>query len=236
MKRLIIFLIFTCFCFAAKAQAYAIISDKDGFVNIRKEKSANAPIVARIYNDSIFNIGDEDNDGESDWIKIYMEGGTEGYVYKSRILALSKLKFLKNIKIYKDSCVAINDSLAVTIKSKTFNSKFHKLTYSKAIPDKNIREELLKIDGHRIWGTDGDLPKTKVVCLKAVKNGIPITIPDMAFNDLYEPNFKSIHVYIGKNDTFYIEMDNSDGAGAYSIIWIIKNNHYLKRYIDNIDA
>ncbi|HKB43436.1 MAG TPA: hypothetical protein VKC90_03570, partial [Chitinophagaceae bacterium] len=142
-------------------------------------------------------------------------------------------KSIKNIRLSKDSCVAINDSLIVVIKSISFNPKIHKLMYSNPIPNENTLPVLLKIDDHHFWGTDGELPKRIISNVKIIKNGVSVVIPKDAFNDLYEPQLRSLHVYIDKSDTIYIEMDNSDGAGAYSIIWTIKNNKFQKRYIDN---
>jgi hypothetical protein len=238
MKTIIASIFFSCAYFFANAQSFAIINDKDGFVYVRKNKSINSPVVGKIYEDSIFGYNPDD---KSDWLQIYKQDskngfGKEGYVYKSRILPLSKFRAIKNIKSFKDSCVAKNDSLVVIVKSGSFNPKKHKLTYSKPVPNEHVASVLTEIDGKQFWGTDGDIPKKIITGVKIIKNGVPIIIPNNAFNDLYEPWLKSLQVYIGKNNTIYIEMDNSDGAGAYSIIWIIKNNHYLKKYIDNSNA
>ena len=152
MKTIIAFIFFFNVYFFAKAQSFAIINDKDGFVNVRKDKNINSPVVGKLNNDDIFGYDPHDN---SDWIEIYAqhlenENGQsiDGYIHKSRIFPLSNLKSLKNIKSFKDSCVAINDSLKVTIKSKLFNPKKHKLTYYRS--DSNI---LTKIDDLHIWGT-----------------------------------------------------------------------------------
>jgi hypothetical protein len=235
MKNCTLLVLFLSLYFAAKAQTYAIINDKDGFVNIRKDKNLSSPIVGKIYNDKVFSYDEEDLD-KSGWVRIYKQdfdhNGMEGYIHKSRILSLSKFKTIKKIKFYKDSCMAINDSLTIVIKSKLFNPRFHKLTYSKPL-DKHSQGILIRIDSRHIWGTDGELPKKMISSLTLIKNGIPIIIPKIAINDLYEPNFKSFKIYLSPNDVIYIEMDNSDGAGAYSIIWTIKNGKYLERYIDN---
>lgn len=49
------------------------------------------------------------------------------------------------MKFYKDSCVAINNSLAVKITSKLFNPKFHKLTYNKPLGSSNGYNELVRL-------------------------------------------------------------------------------------------
>jgi hypothetical protein len=238
MKTLALFILFSGFCLFSSAQTYAIINDKDGSVNIRKDRGTTSPIVGKINTDDVFACDDDED--KSDWIKIYKldwgtenEFATEGYVHKSRVFPLSKFKSVKNFRLLKDSCIATNDSLTVIIKSKSFNPKIHKLTYNQPISKANAHPILVKIDNRHIWGTDGNLPKRIISDVKIVKNGMSVVIPEEAFNDLYEPQFRSLQVYLGKNDTIYIEMDNSDGAGGYSIIWIIKNGQYLRRYVDN---
>jgi len=236
MKKFALVILFVSFYCVTYAQTYAVINDKDGFVNVRKDKTASSLIVGKIYDDSIFSYDDEDLD-KSGWVKIHKQDfnkeGVEGYITKSRIFNLSKFKSIKSIRSSKDSCVTINDSLKIIVKSRLFNPKNHSLSYRK--PGKYVgdRKELTKIDGKHIWGVDGNLPRKAISAVRILKQGISITIPKEAFDDLYEPSFKTLHVYFGKNDIIYIEMDNSDGAGAYSIFWIIKNGQYIRRYIDN---
>ena len=229
MKILFVIFLFSVTGIASYAQSFGIINDKDGYVNVRKEKSTNSAVVGKIYNDSLFGYDDED---KSDWIKIYKEdsgnSALEGYVHKSRIRPISKFRRVKNIRLYNDSCIAVDDNLTIVIKSRLFNVKKHELTYDKTYP-----KELIKIDGRHVWGTDGEIPKKVISSVKFIKNGRQIIIPADAFTDLYEPSFRSFKVYEGDDDTVYIEMDNSDGAGAYTVIWIIKNNQYLKRYLDD---
>jgi len=71
--------------------------------------------------------------------------------------------------------------------------------------------------------------------LTLTQNNIKVIIPKSAFDDLYEPDFSSVKVYSDTNH-FYIFMDNSDGAGAYTIIWIFKDNKYYGRYIDDSEV
>lgn len=118
--------------------------------------------------------------------------------------------------------------MVVIVKKAAFNSKKHKLTGKPG--------SISSIDGKPFWGTDGPIPKQIITSVKIIISGKSILIPINAYNDLYEPNLSTLQIYIGKDNTIYVEMDNSDGAGAYSIIWIIKNNQYFKRYIDNSDA
>ena len=48
----------------------AIINDKDGFVNIRKDKSSNSEIIGRIFDGDIFKVA-ADNENEEWWDFFY---------------------------------------------------------------------------------------------------------------------------------------------------------------------
>jgi len=238
MRPLIICCFFMVLGMFAKAQSFAIINDKDGFVNVRKEPNVKSAIVGKLYVDDIFGVDEDDNVDvkKLEWLKIYKQDehhGLQGYIHASRNFFLSNFKTIRNLRIYSDSCVCRNDSLTVTIKSAHFKAHYHKLSYTVGDKTQHIATTLDKIDGNHIWGTDGGMPKRAITSLKVIIDGFKIDIPKKAFDDLYEPNYSTATVYLGINNTIYIKMDNSDGAGGYAVIWIIKNGKYLKRYIDN---
>jgi hypothetical protein len=239
MKNLILSIALITLSGSTIAQSVAIANDKDGFVNVRKGRDPKSPIIGKIVNDDVFTYDEED---KSTWIKILQQNSEnpngnplEGYLHKSRLIPLSKLNRIKETKFYKDSCIAVNDSLKITIKSNRFNPNAHKLSYSRP-GEKNTQKFLLKIDGKHFLGTDGNIPKKFISSLSVFKNGIKINIPETVFNDLYEPSLKTIKVYIKNDNIIYIQLDNSDGAGSYTVIWTIKNNRYFKRYVDNSNA
>lgn len=212
---------------------YAVIKDPDGFVNIHKTPSTQSKVIGKIYDNSVFScepngtnwwkvLKINEND-RSDWL--------EGYIYKDRISLLPDHWYSINKKhIHVDSCVLKTDSTIIAIKRGTFNPQKHKLLYSNRGGGGDYLE---KIDGRHVWGTDGDLPRKSITSIKVTKNGIDIIIPRNEFSDLYEPNFETLSICKGPGNTFYIKMDNSDGAGGYTIIWVFKDNKYYGRYIDN---
>jgi hypothetical protein len=144
MKAVFVSIFILGFSIISKAQSYGIINDKDGFVNIRESKKADSRIVGKLYNDSPFSYEEDD---KADWIRV-LEGSSEtenfvgGYIHKSRIFPLSKLKSIKNRRFFKDSCVAINDSLTVILKCEKFNQKKHKLFYRRPLKGENFASEL----------------------------------------------------------------------------------------------
>lgn len=235
MKPILIFLSLLFLNCAAHAQqqfnfdddlAYATVKDPEGFVNLRQAPSLNASIITKIYNYSVFSC-ESDNTNWWKVLSIQTDGKNksywvEGYVHKSRIIILSNWK--KSGR---------NDGLNVIIKQALFEPKKHQLFYSKENPKENIKKELIKIDGKFFWGTDGEIPRKAISYVDISIKSSRIDIPKNAFDDLYEPHLKNISICRGPDNTIYISMSNSDGAGAYTVIWVIKDNKYYGRYIDD---
>lgn len=95
---------------------------------------------------------------------------------------------------------------------------------------------LTKIDGKFFWGTDGEIPTIATASVKVFLNGASISIPENAYDDLYEPRTDTISLVKLPDGVVYIKMFNSDGAGAYAVIWIFKDGKYYGRYIDDSEA
>jgi hypothetical protein len=236
MKTIIIILAILSFNIRVNAQNYAIIKDSDGYTNVRRESNSKSPVVGKIYNDGLFSYNDDNNipAGKSEWIKIYQTrengGFLEGYVHKSRVLPLSSLKSVLATKPGANSAIVNNDSIVVKVTAANFIAKNHKLDHIKSSPYYE------KIDGKKIWGTDGGLPKKAITGLSIVINGSDLSIPKSAVTNLYEPNFDTLRAYLGPKNTIYVQMNNSDGAGGYTVIWTFKNGKYQSRYLDNSEA
>ena len=60
----------------------AVIDDPDGYVNLRKEKSADSPIVAKVKKDEPFEFECTANDT---WCKVKLASGVTGWMHYSRI-------------------------------------------------------------------------------------------------------------------------------------------------------
>jgi hypothetical protein len=235
MKRIALLIFISGFIVSAKAQSgyfmdeksqYAIAKDTDGFVNIRKSPNKDAPIIGRIYNYNVFTC---DATKTNWWKVLYIQpinqtksDFLEGYIYKNHVLMLTDWKSINK-----------KDSLIVSIKKTPFIPKKHKLTYFKEESSRNSIRELQKIDSKFFWGTDGEVPKEVITSVEVSINGAKVSIPKIAFDDLYGPHWGNVNICYGPEKTLYIRMDNSDGAGAYTIIWVIKDSKYYSRYIDD---
>ena len=60
----------------------AVIDDPDGYVNLRKEKSADSPIVAKVKKDEPFEFKCTQN---ATWCKVKLASGLTGWMHYSRI-------------------------------------------------------------------------------------------------------------------------------------------------------
>jgi hypothetical protein len=222
------------------AQDYAVINDKDGFVNVRKEPNTESPVIGKFYEDEVFAY-DEGSAGKDGWIKVYRYNSAkpdaciyiEGFVHKSRIKSIANFKSIPNKKISANRALIQNDSISIAVLTSRFIPQKHKLGSQLDEPN---QINFHKIDGRPFWGTDGRLPKIAISSLKINIAKRAVLIPRNAFSDLYEPSFRMFNVYLDGGNTIYIRMDNSDGAGAYTVIWVIKNGKYLKRFVDNSEA
>lgn len=244
MKFFFLTLSLSFFFFTALAQDYAIISSKDSILLVREKPEDKSKIAGRFGNNDLFCFDDRATN-KTDWIKVYrynqtQPGGNteiEGYVQRNLIKHISDLTTLSKTKVTDSQALIKNDSISVSVATKRFIPRKHKLTFQVYAPGQT---KVNKIDGRPFWGTDGnlpnDLPKNSISSVKITIREHLVLIPKKAYNDLYEPSFRAFKVYLGNKNTIYIRMDNSDGAGSYTVIWIIKNHKYLKRFIDNSEA
>lgn len=139
----------------------------------------------------------------------------------------------------KDYFHAVNDSLKVSITAVPFDSTAHTYTIDSAY---HIYE---KIDGHKIWGADGGLPRQEIKAIDIKLRDKSIKVSNENFQDLYEPSLNcgnaksrmSCHtkVYVLPNNSIVLSMLNSDGAGGYTLLLQIDliEGKVIRRIIGN---
>jgi hypothetical protein len=223
MKLIIFFLLIS---FSATAQL-AIINDPDGFTNVRADKNTQAKILGRLLNDDVFLFDIEGND---QWAYVAKGEQLQGYIHKSRLLPIDSLPHIpvsNAFRVQKGNELTIhNDSISFQMKVSAFVIAKHKI-------QKDASGFVNKIDGAVPRGVDGNLPKNQLVEIKLSVHDNIISIPAAAYTDLFEPGIDSFNIYFDKKGKIYLYMaSSSDGAGFYSVVWVIKNGQYLKRYID----
>ena len=86
MKSLFLFyLTFWSIVSFAQNSVESYINDKDGFTNVRKEKTVNSEILTTIKNAELFKC---QPNLEGNWWKIETKSGISGYVHSSRIITV----------------------------------------------------------------------------------------------------------------------------------------------------
>ena len=227
MKLLLLFLLISSYTFAQVNENYffAVINDKDGYVNVRKEKSVHSRVLKKLDNNTLIFVFVYDKAHDGNWIYV----DNEGYIYNDRVKWIEELpKVAKGVE-KKNAIHFSGKDIRVTLTSQKFDKSKHSFKYNKEYPD-----AIEKIDGKPFWGTAGEMPREEYKNIQIYINGKQISLPKSAYDDLYEPTFytENNSVYYDKeHDSYYIVATNSDGAGTYMVCWQIEKGIYKGRKI-----
>ena len=230
MKHLLIlFFLLTTNAFAQGPLGdYAVVKDKDGYVNIRAKENVKSKIVGTLPNNTlIYNfLNNEDIPNPSNWVHI-----DSGYVHKSRLKMISEFPSIGKGKEQGNSITIAGKGISVTLTQQKFDKTKHKITKKK---HKEYGEYI--IDGKRAQGLDGDLflPEDHYKSIIVTINDKNVPIPKSAYDDLYEVAMYTDNnaVYYDKEeDTIYIIAHNGSGAFSYEVCWQIVKGEYKTRII-----
>ena len=234
MKHLLIlFLLLTTNAFAQGPFGYyAVVKDKDGYVNIRAKESVKSKIVGTLPNNTlVYTLFDttEDETGEEiffNWIAV-----DKGYVHKSRLKMIGEFPSIGKGKEQGNSITIAGKGISVTLTKQPFDKTKHKITKKK---HKEYSEYI--IDGKRVQGLDNDefLPKDHYKSITVTINGKNVPIPKSAYDDLYEIGIwdtNNFAYYDEEDDILYIIAHNGDGYLAYKVCWQIVKGEYKTRII-----
>ena len=227
MKSLLLFLLISSYTFAQVNENYffAVINDKDGYVNVRKEKSVHSRVLKKLDNNTLIFVFVYDKAHDGNWIYV----DNEGYIYNDRVKWIEELpKVAKGVE-KKNAIHFSGKDIQVALSTEKFDKSKHSFKYHK-----EYRDIIEKIDGNPFWGTDGNIPKEAYKSIEVKIREKQVSIPQSAYSDLYEPNLYTDlnFVYYDKDsDSYYIVATNSDGAGAYMVCWQIEKEIYKGRKI-----
>ena len=227
MKKLfLVFLFFCQFAFVrAQEEAFAVINDKDGYVNVRKEKSVHSKVLKKLDNNTLIFVLEYDKDYYGNWI--YADN--EGYIYNDRVKWIHNFPQIAKGIAKGNTIVFEGKEIQVALSTEKFDKNKHSFKYHK-----EYRDIIEKIDGEPFWGTDGNMPKREYKSIEVKIRGEQVSIPKSAYGDLYESylytEFNSVH-YDKDNDILYIVALNGDGAGAYMVCWQIEKGVYKGRKV-----
>ena len=228
MRKLVVPFLLFCQIVVAQAiegGAFAVINDKDGYVNVRKEKSVHSKVLKKLDNNTLIFILEYDKAYYGNWI--YADN--EGYIYNDRVKWIEKLPKIAKGITKGNTIVFEGKEIQVTLSTEKFDKSKHSFKYHK-----EYRDIIEKIDGKPFWGTDGNMPKREYKSIEVKIRGKQVSIPKSAYNDLYESSlyieFNSVH-YDKDNDILYIVANNGDGAGSYMVCWQIEKGVYKGRKV-----
>jgi len=228
MRKLVVpFLLFCQFVMAQVIEggAFAVINDKDGYVNVRKEKSVHSKVLKKLDNNTLIFVLEYDKAYYGNWI--YADN--EGYIYNDRVKWIHNFPQIAKGIAKGNTIVFEGKEIQVTLSTEKFDKNKHSFKYHKEYPD-----VIEKIDGEPFWGTDGNMPKREYKSIEVKIRGKQVPIPKSVYNDLYESSlyieFNSVH-YDKDNDILYIVANNGDGAGSYMVCWQIEKGVYKGRKV-----
>ena len=228
MKHLLIlFFLLTTNAFAQGPFGdYAVVKDKDGYVNIRAKESVKSKIVGTLPNNTLVYEFLDEEFNPSNWVHI-----DSGYVHKSRLKMISEFPSIGNGKEQGNSITIAGKGISVTITTQKFDKTKHKITKKK---HKEYSEYI--IDGKRAQGLDGGLflPENHYKSIVVNINGKNVSIPKSAYDDLYQvwvhPYNNEVY-YDKEDDVLYIFVRCGDGAFSYKVCWQIVKGEYKTRII-----
>jgi len=233
MKHLfILFFLLTTNAFAQGPFGdYAVVKDKDGYVNIRAKENVKSKIVGTLPNNTlVYTLFDttDDETGEEIFLNwLYVD---KGYVHKSRLKIINEFPSIgKGKKKETENSITIAEKgISVTLTRQLFDKTKHKITKKKH----KDYEELI-IDGKRAQGASF-IPENHYKSIVVNINGKNVSIPKSAYDDLYQVAMYTENnaVYYDKEeDTIYIIAHNGSGAYAYEVCWQIVKGEYKTRII-----
>jgi len=174
---------------AIEGGAFAVINDKDGYVNVRKEKSVHSKVLKKLDNNTLIFVLEYDKAQEGNWI--YADN--EGYIYNDRVKWIHNFPQIAKGIAKGNTIVFEGKEIQVVLSTEKFDKSKHSFKYHK-----EYRDVIEKIDGKLFWGTDGNMPKREYKSIEVKIRGKQVSIPQSAYNDLYESylytEFNSVHI------------------------------------------
>ncbi|WP_314150153.1 SH3 domain-containing protein [Capnocytophaga granulosa] len=224
---ILLFLLISDIVFAQE-EAFAVINDKDGYVNVRKGKSAQSKVLKRLNNKTIVFVYNYDKATDGNWI--YTD--EEGYIYNDRVKWIHKFPIIAKGIAKGNTIVFEGKEIQVVLTSGKFDKSKHSFEYFKDSPT-----GIEVIDDELPYGTDGKMPTTEYRSIEVNIHGKRVSLPKDAYSDLYEPTFLTDHnsVYYDKeSDILYIVANNNYAERPYKVCWQIEKGVYKGRKVSEL--
>ena len=224
MKHLmILFILLTTNVFAQGPFGdYAVVKDKDGYVNIRAKENVKSKIVGTLPNNTLVYGFFDKEFNPTNWIEV-----DKGYVHQSRLKKIFDFRAIEG-KVQGNSVIFDDKDVKVTITKQKFDKTKHKITKK----GQGSYEQLI-IDGKEIiYGWDGSLAQDHYKSITVTMKGKNVPIPKSAYDDLYEISYFSSSIYYDEEaEALYIYAVNGEAGLAYQVCWQIVKGEYKTRII-----
>lgn len=197
----------------------ALISDPDGWTNLRKGPEVTSEVILKIAEGEIFWYNQENTSG--DWVEVYYPknkyslhfgyaDAIEGFIHRSR------LKPLSSVEAYEGK------DFEIAYKISPFRPEEH-------IVDVDEEYGIGGIDGRPAWGTDLALPYSQVDEMRVRIGEQEIWVHPVFYSDIFNCGEKFTYYRVGEN--YIAWQGNSDGGGYYEIAWVFNANGLVQRLI-----
>ncbi|WP_315189596.1 SH3 domain-containing protein [Capnocytophaga sputigena] len=227
MKHLLIlFFLLTTNAFAQTPLGdYAVVKDKDGYVNIRAEENVKSKIVGTLPNNTLVYGFFDKEFNPTNWIEV-----DKGYVHQSRLKKIFDFRAIE-VKVQGNSIIFDDKDVKVTITKQKFDKTKHKITKK----GQGSYEQLI-IDGKEIiYGESGSLTQDHYKSITVTMKGKNVPIPKSAYDDLhgilYDRYLNRFIYYDEEAEALYIYAVNGEAGLAYQVCWQIVKGEYITRII-----
>ena len=224
MKHLLIlFFLLTTNAFAQGPFGdYAVVKDKDGYVNIRAKENVKSKIVGTLPANTLMNVYFwEDEPTPPNWIAV-----DKGYVHKSRLKKVQDFPSIGRAKEQGNSITITGKGISVTLIKQPFDKTKHKIIIKKH----KYYEELI-IDGKIPQGA-AFIPENHYKSIIVTMKGKNVSIPKSAYDDLYEIFYLTRFIFYDEEaEALYIYAFNGDASLAYQVCWQIVKGEYITRIV-----
>ena len=218
---------------------FYIITDKDGYTNIREKPTTNSKIIDKVVKNEVFFENDYFCDDYSDvdpntvppnWMPVKKDSSTPvGYVYKEYIMSFRDMNYMSELRDTgeSDTITCSNGALTVSLILKPFVYEKHKF----AIVSKN-NIVYTSIDGeypkgmHRLEYTKEALVddreiKALIINTPEKKYSLPIGV----FKNFYNPNWMT--VFVGPENELYISILCGNDGESFSLMLSVVNGKII---------
>jgi hypothetical protein len=112
-----------------------------------------------------------------------------------------------------------NHTARIVIRNEPFDSLKHKIGYDES-------SGMNLVDGRVAYGAEA-VPRTQIKSIAFYFDGQRVNVPRWLYADCYNPNLEPGYVKLrfGRDgQTIFVTMDGADGAGAYIVVWALRQN------------